>query len=213
MSYGTSPKEVRDAKKANKVHEKSLSEIYGLSVIGYGGTKPQNISVLNSQNGGAAYLLSSMPPALTARAAQAPKVNFFTNSLWPKAFNDDFQKFHNLLVSKAKNVHIRRQRDWLIRAIIYQVADRLWTIRSLDSHWSDSDNYHNLPHYQKIWLDQQYQETRQEELQWFYLVQQNLARWFINTYSKILAKKAIALGDEHSQHIKDIILDCEEALR
>lgn len=212
MRFSDEAKEVREAKKVNKCHEKSLSEMYGLNVIGYGGTKPQNISVLNSQNGGAAYLLPSMPPDLTPRSIQPPRVNFFTNSLWPKAFKDDFTRFHKLLVADANNMHIRNQRDWLIRSIIYQVADRLWMIRSLESHWSDSDNYQALPHYQKTWLDQQFKQIRQDDTQWFLSVQQNLSRWFRNTYTKIMGKDALALGDEHSRHIKDMIADCEEAL-
>ncbi len=213
MRFSEAAKEVRAAKKANKDSPDDLSEIYGLSVIGFGGTKPQNISVLNSQNGGAAYLLPSMPPNLTPRTIYPPKVNFFSNSLWPRAFIDDYQKFHDVLIADANNVHVRRQRDWLIRSIIYQVADRMWMIRSLPGQWSDAERYQALPHYQKIWLDQQYRETRQEDGQWFDQVKINLARWFILTYKKLLAKKALSLGDEHSQPIKDMIVECEEALR
>ena len=169
--------------------------------------------MLNSQNGGAAYLLSSMPPELTARTIQPPRINFFKNSLWPKAFKDDFLKFHDQLVAEANNIHIRKRRDWLIRSILYQVADQLWRIRYLDAGWSDSDNYQTLPHYQKIWLDQLYAENRKEDLYWFDSVQKDLSRWFINTYAKIMGNKALALGDEHMGHIKTMIADCEEALR
>lgn len=213
MRFSDEAKEVREARRNNKHYEKDLSEVYGLSVIGYGGTKPQNISVLNSQNGGAAYLLSSMPPELTARTIQPPRINFFKNSLWPKAFKDDFLKFHDQLVAEANNIHIRKRRDWLIRSILYQVADQLWRIRYLDAGWSDSDNYQTLPHYQKIWLDQLYAENRKEDLYWFDSVQKDLSRWFINTYAKIMGNKALALGDEHMGHIKTMIADCEEALR
>jgi CRISPR-associated protein Csy1 len=41
-----------------------------LTAIGYGGTKPQNISVINNQNSGFSYLLPSMPPILTKRKTQ-----------------------------------------------------------------------------------------------------------------------------------------------
>lgn len=213
MRFSEEAKEAREAKRQNRGHEKSLSEVYNLTVIGFGGTKPQNISVLNSQNGGAAYLLASMPPEFTGRTIQPPRTNFFSNSLWIKAFTDDFQKFHNQLIAEANNVHIRKRRDRLIRSIIFQVADQLWRIRHLDAGWSKSDNYQQLPQHQKIWLDQQYVDDRDEDLLWFDSVQKDLSRWFINTYSKIMDNKALAMGDDQLDHIKTMIVDCEGALR
>lgn len=212
MRFSDETKEIREARRNSKYHERDFSEIYGLSIIGYGGTKPQNISVLNSQNGGRAYLLSSMPPELTPRNIRSPKISFFTNSLWFKNFKDDFQGFHNLLIKDANNIHIRKKRDWLIRSIIYQVADQLWIIRSLEKGWSDSDNYKALPHYQKIWLDQSYTKERMDGSEWFDSVQKDLSRWFINTYKKIIGDKALSLGDEQMNHIKMMIIECEEAL-
>ena len=133
MRFSEEAKAVREAKKKNHHHENVLSEIYGLTVIGFGGTKPQNISVLNSQNGGAAYLLPSMPPQLEARKTQPPKSSFFTNTLWVKPFESDFQAFHKALQRLAaeggNNIHNRRKRDYLIRNIIYQVVDRLWAVQ------------------------------------------------------------------------------------
>ena len=213
MHFSDEAKEAREARKANQPHEKGFPEVYGLSVIGYGGTKPQNISVLNSQNGGKAYLLSSMPPELSKWSIQPPRVNFFSDSLWPKAFKGEFLKFHDQLISEVNNSHVRKRRDWIMRDIFYQVADRLWMIRYLDGGWSDSDYYRDLPEFQKIWLDQQYKEDRKKDLQWFESVRIGLALWFRHTYSILLGNKAMALGDDHLGHIKTIIDDCEEALR
>jgi CRISPR-associated protein Csy1 len=213
MRFSDEAKEVREAKKHNNIHEKNLSEIFNLSVIGYGGTKPQNISVQNSQNGGTAYLLPSMPPVLTKRTVQPPRGNFFSNSLWIKAFKDDFQKLHEQLVAETNNIHVRKRRDRLIRSIIFQVADQLWRIRHLEAGWSNSDNYQRLPQYQKIWLDQLYAENREKDLAWFDSVQVDLARWFLNTYSTVMDSKALVIGDEQIGYIRKIITECEEALR
>lgn len=213
MRFSDEAKEVREAKKKNHHHKNSLSDIIGLTVIGFGGTKPQNISVLNSQNGGAAYLLSSMPPQLEVRKIQPPKTNFFSNTLWVKYFEDDFKKFHKLLAGDYNNIHIRKQRDRIIKSIIYQVVDRLWFVRYLPETWSDSDNYQSLPHDQKIWLDQQYSVVREENTEWLDSIKSDLARWFINTYLKLLDKKALGLGDEQILHIRKVIDECEDALR
>ncbi|NOZ11977.1 MAG: type I-F CRISPR-associated protein Csy1 [Gammaproteobacteria bacterium] len=213
MRFSDEAKEVREAKKNNKHHDNSLSEIYGLSVIGFGGTKPQNISVLNSQNGGAAYLLSSMPPELTARTIQPPRTNFFSNTLWAKTYQNDFQKLHALFVGGINNAHIRKQRDWLTKSVIYQVVDRLWLVRYLDGGWSESENYKQLPHYQKVWLDQHYLQTRDEGTDWLDSVKNDFSRWFLNTYEKINGKNELILGDEQLSYFNAMIDDCEEAIR
>lgn len=217
MRFSEEAKEAREAKKKNHHHEKGLSEIYGLSVIGFGGTKPQNISVLNSQNGGAAYLLPSIPPQLEERKTQPPRRNFFTNTLWHKPFESDFQKFHQILqllaIEGCNNIHNRRKRDYLIRNIIYQVVDRIWTVRYIPSGWSESDSCQQLPHDQKIWLDQQYKEVREESIEWLDSIKNELALWFIRTYLKVIDKKqAVGLGDDQISHLNKIITECEEAL-
>ncbi len=213
MRFSDEAKEAREAKKKNHDHAMPLSEVYGLSVIGFGGTKPQNISVLNSQNHGQSYLLSSTPPVLKVRAVQPPRKSFFVNNLWLKAYADDFQKLHHLLIGDRNNIHIRDKRDWLIRSIIFQVTDRMWLVRHVDAGWSDSDHYQNLPHAQKVWLDQQYAEQRDENLEWMESIKTDLTRWFINSYRKLIGDQALDLGDEQMPHIKSVIEGCEEALR
>jgi CRISPR-associated protein Csy1 len=213
MRFPDEAKEVREAKRNQRYHENDLSEVYGLSVVGFGGTKPQNISVLNSQNGGTAYLLSSMPPVLNARTIQPPKTNFFSNTLWVKAYQDDFQKLHALFAGDTNNIHIRKKRDWLTRSIIYQVSDRLWMIRYLEAGWSESDTYQQLPKYQKIWLDQFYTDTREDNADWLDAVKDDLSLWFLRAYKKVMDNKALSLGDEQLPYFKSMIEDCEEALR
>ncbi len=213
MRFSDEAKEAREAKKHQRHHKNDLSEVYSLSEVGFGGTKPQNISVLNSQNRGTAYLLSSMPPELNTRTIQPPKTNFFSNTLWVKAYQDDFQKLHALFAGDTNNIHIRKKRDWLIRSIIYQISDRLWKIRYLEAGWSESDNYQQLPKYQKIWLDQFYSDTREDNTDWLDAVKDDLSLWFLHAYKKIMDNKALNLGDEQLPYFKSMIENCEEALR
>ena len=62
LRFSDEAKTAREARKNNKYHQDGYSEVFNISVIGFGGTKPQNISVLNNQNGGTSYLLLSVPP-------------------------------------------------------------------------------------------------------------------------------------------------------
>lgn len=213
MRFSDEAKQAREEKKNNHHHDAGFSEVYGLSMIGFGGTKPQNISVLNSQNHGIAYLLASMPPELELRFIQAPRTNFFTNTLWVKAFEDDFKKLHDLFQGDTNNIHIRKKRDFLVRNIIHQVTDQLWMLRYLDAGWSDAETYRNLPHYQKIWLDQGNEQERTKNEDWLLALKNDFSRWFINSYQSIMGEQALSLGDEQLPYFKEMLDECEEALR
>ncbi len=54
--------EARKARKEGKPHATGIPEYLGLGLRKLGGTKPQNISQLNSERGGINYLLASLPP-------------------------------------------------------------------------------------------------------------------------------------------------------
>jgi len=63
LRYSDEAKAAREARKKGEcIEPPHYKELFELTVIGYGGTKPQNISVLNNRYGGKAYLLSSLPP-------------------------------------------------------------------------------------------------------------------------------------------------------
>ncbi len=70
--------------KKSENYGKPCEEVTGLTMIGFGGTKPQNISALNSRCGGKAYLLSSLPPSLREVKVRVPRSDFFKESIWYK---------------------------------------------------------------------------------------------------------------------------------
>jgi CRISPR-associated protein Csy1 len=80
IRFSEDTKQAKESRKKNEHHEIGYSDIFDLTVTGYGGTQPQNVSVLNSQNAGRAYLLSSCPPVLEKRAIRLPKTDFFFNA-------------------------------------------------------------------------------------------------------------------------------------
>jgi len=213
MRFSEKTKQARAAKKKAVAHDEGYSDIYGLAAIGFGGTKPQNISVLNSKNGGVANLLSSMPPILDKKHISSPKSDFFSCSVHTYFLKKDFQLLHKQLSNDTKNIHIKREIQWLIKHIIYQVVDQSWKIRSLDAGWSLAERCQSLPHYQKIWLDQNYQIERSSDTKWLDKVKLEIARWFIQSYKKLLGDGVIHWDDTHLLQLKNIISDCEEALK
>lgn len=61
--FGEANKELRQARRESKPADGSYREYRDIAVRKLGGTKPQNISQLNSERGGVNYLLVSLPPA------------------------------------------------------------------------------------------------------------------------------------------------------
>lgn len=61
--FGDDNKEARQSRRDNKPSERIYRDYRHLVARKLGGTKPQNISQLNSERGGVNYLLASLPPA------------------------------------------------------------------------------------------------------------------------------------------------------
>jgi CRISPR type I-F/YPEST-associated protein Csy1 len=61
--FGEDNKEARQARRDNKPSERVYRDYRHLVARKLGGTKPQNVSQLNSERGGVNYLLASLPPA------------------------------------------------------------------------------------------------------------------------------------------------------
>lgn len=60
--FGEANQAARQAKRDNKPHDQPYRDFHNLVARKLGGTKPQNISQLNSDRGGINYLLASLPP-------------------------------------------------------------------------------------------------------------------------------------------------------
>jgi len=62
VRFGEANKAARQARRDKKAHDAPYRDYRNLAIRKLGGTKPQNISQLNSERGGLNYLLSSLPP-------------------------------------------------------------------------------------------------------------------------------------------------------
>lgn len=205
-----------EIKKTKPVEIKGyITDVLELTSVGYGGTKPQNISTLNNQNGGVSFLLSSMPPTLERRQTQPPKTDFFDNSLWAGLFKPDFEQFHQILVWHKNNKEVRDKRDDIVLNSIIRLKSLTENIREIGGAWSDSDAYDGLPRWQKIWLDEQYAEIRIDEKQnqdYLTKVQSYFANWFIGNYKQITKDNKL-LGDDDISQIKKILKEEQELLK
>jgi len=211
LRFSDTAKQAREDRRNSAHNAEGFDELYDLTVIGFGGTKPQNISVLNNQNGGTAYLLPSMPPPLHLRTTRIPTSNFFRQTLYVKDYADKFKALHNLFMAPVNNQAIRDGRDYWIMLLVEQVMEIVWALRELDSGWSERTT---LPAAQKTWLDATHTEIRETSDDWLEQIIVNLSDWLIITYRKSLGEhKAIAIGDEELKLIKQLIRAQQEVLR
>ncbi|MBE0471097.1 MAG: type I-F CRISPR-associated protein Csy1 [Methyloprofundus sp.] len=205
VRFSDETKQAREDRKNKVYNAKGLYEIYDLTAIGFGGTQPQNISVLNSSNGGVAFLLKSMPPELDARKVRLPKNDFFKQTLWVKDYGRVLSHLNYLLNENWRNdMDIRQKRDQIFQEAVYQAAETLWQVRAHESGWSNFDTYSSLPAWQKIWLDNARQEERETDDIYIDQAIAEFAKWFIKAFEDHLKKSAIVFNDVDIQHFINV---------
>lgn len=188
MRFSEQTKLAKDNRKKNEHDAEGYADIFDLTVTAYGGTQPQNVSVLNSQNAGRAYLLSSSPPTLEKRAIRLPKTDFFAQCLYRKNYQESFVQLHKFMQLDINNIDIRTAIRNIIGFVIDQILLQAFKIReTYPEAWSDQDYYVGLPKLQRIWLDQQYQNERENDAEWRDEMSQNIARWILRSYEKVIA--------------------------
>jgi CRISPR-associated protein Csy1 len=212
IRFSETTKALRDLERSNTYSEHGYSELYNLTVIGYGGANPQNISELNARNHGEAYLLLSAPPTLKKRKIHFPKNNFFKESFRYYEYRDIFNALHSLFKTDYNNKRIREGRDYRLQDLMHRIIDRMWAVRSVcREQYRQEDS--RLKSHQKIWLCEEYRKIREEEDAWLDRLCNEISGWVIRTYERLLGKQAYKLGESELQQVWKIVTSNMEALR
>lgn len=208
MRFSEEVKNARTAKREHK-HHNGYSELYNLTMIGYGGTKPQVVSVLNNRNGGKAYLLPCIPPLFEKRIVRLPRDDFFTQTLYLKAEKDLFIILHKWVKQDRNNIEIRQKIQKMLGQIIDQILYKAYQLRHYhDQGWSNHEYYQQLPLNQRIWLDDIHIEHRKEKNEWRDDIAKQMTRIMIDNYDAINNVKI--LGDPELNHIAKLIIESIE---
>ncbi|KAF7764815.1 hypothetical protein PCIT_b0892 [Pseudoalteromonas citrea] len=214
MRFGDEVKQAREQRKANQVHQ-SHQEIIDLTTIGYGGTKPQNISVLNNQHGGKAHLLMSMPPKLKSRDLHFPTSDFFSQTVRYSQCIKQFQALHKLYLLPNEyhnNMHTRSERDELYQEVIDHVIEQMFTIRSVSIEQFNKLTS-TLPAAQRIWLCHDKVTERLTSDNWLEAICNSIVSFLFYGYERTLGKKAIKFSDGEYLKMQEIVLKNKEILR
>ncbi len=210
LLYSDEIKELREKKRKKEYSDQEYLEIYDLTVIGYGGTKPQNISVLNNSNSGKFYLLPSWPPILKKRDIHFPKYDFFKESLKWRDYNHILHALGKIFKTNYNNLNIREGRDYYIHDLMDLIIDRMNFVRSISTESYRLDLCH-LKHFQRIWLCPDEYQRRQDESLWLDELCRYITRWIILRYEKL--NESMKLGEAERSHIEGIVNQYREDLR
>ena len=213
IRYFRKSKEAKKLKNKKEYSEVGFNEIYGITEIGFGGSKPQNISFLNSKNKGIACLLSSIPPTLRKRKIYPPRRDFFKDTLKIYKFKGLLTLIHKILINDRNNFKIRNKRDSILESIVDLIIESVWALRGMDSGWSQHKEYTRLPEYQKIWLDSVYKDQREEDDEWADTMIKDVSLWILSSYAEIFKEKAVVLEEGEQMYIESFIRSNKEILR
>ncbi|MDO9364751.1 MAG: type I-F CRISPR-associated protein Csy1 [Methylotenera sp.] len=207
MRFSEQASEARDCRRNGLAHETGYDDVLNLTVTAYGGTQPQNVSVLNSQNAGRAYLLMSAPPTIEKRSVRLPKNDFFSQSLRSRLFKEPMHELHKLMALDINNIKIRTAISNLIIYIVKMVAQEAESIRDADVGWSAREHYQGLEACQRIWLDNVYLSERSVQNEWLEKLARQFSQWFMAMYKTTLSAEAIILSDHELLHVEGFIVD------
>lgn len=204
LRFSEETKEIWKARREKRWHPQPLVQFPDTAVINYGGTKPQNISALNSGRGGRVWLLSCAPPQWEPR--QQPPLNkktFFAQGPFERRTRDIRRKLIDL-VSKtgdARGYEIRRARDRYIDQIIDILFNQAAEIQRYEwKAWTQKEKCLLKPH-QQLWLDP-YRATvdeifrhERDKDEWQGAVAEDFAMWL----KSHLREKGLNVGDTENK--------------
>ena len=211
--FSEQAKEARAAMKANTWSDKPAIVFPSTAVLNFGGTKPQNVSYLNSVRGGKCWLLSSAPPEW--RTVCQPPLNNqsifshseFTRQAWPVIKR--LKLYLQSVNAQASKLAIRQRRLSFIDEIIDILFNYVSGVQNLTEYsgWSAKTEC-RLKRSQQLWLDPRRAEAdlafRQERNNddW----RQELANDFGFWFNYQLGSDLLKVGDTERRYFSTVPL-------
>ncbi|WP_421380795.1 type I-F CRISPR-associated protein Csy1 (plasmid) [Paraburkholderia sp. DD10] len=149
--FSDAAREARKARQEGKSWPNGYREYPNLAVQNFGGSKPQNISQLNSERGGLNHLLPSLPPMWRSGSVKPPlrHQSVFENDGAIGVLHE-VQDLRKRLARNESNIHGRSVDT--VEDIVANVLDLVAQIRALPAGWSTADEC-SLDAVERRWLD------------------------------------------------------------
>lgn len=213
--FGEANKAARQARRDGNAHEGVHHEYRDLAVQKMGGTKPQNVSQLNSERGGTNYLLASLPPPAWKPSPLYLPVH--SNSAFDRAFGARpavrktvKASLAFLLTDPEPNRHTRQKVDDFVDRLVDEVVIYAGELQSQPAGWSLDERYDDLALPEKLWLDPQRAEMPEEGdfagqwlcMDWPAAIGKRFATWL---NAELQGK--LSVGDAEIRQWRKVLLD------
>ncbi len=227
--------------------EEKKSKLPNIKTIRFGGSKPQNISIINSKQQ-FFRLLPSLTP--TFDEIIIPKRDFFKECLKTrelkehfkvlikdkkkaegkeekakKDMEENFKELGKFGRKKIQNMEAKDKRDEALKQIlqestpsvlegiseesIFSVMAVVKKIRLKNPEgWTRDEKFSKLPDYQKIWLDEERKDERDDK-DYIYSLSDRAARWIISKYEEVNKKLNYKLNDDDLHWLRKFIKEEE----
>ena len=153
--FSEESKNARTARKESQFTDHVLHDYPNMAVQTLGGSKPQNISHLNSARRGKNYLLASLPPQWKS-ADVAPLLNGASMFQWFERRSEVKRSVEALRAflkgDPAANLSTRLRRDALVEELAGELLAFAAELRTLPAGWSQSPDC-RLSSAERQWLD------------------------------------------------------------
>ena len=187
-----------------------------------GGTKPQNISQLNSERGGVNYLLASLPPAWTPSAVRLPvhAVSVFDRLFIARPeVRRTVRALRKFLASEPEpNLATRQRRESLIDSLIDELVSLAGELQQLmQPGWSkDDERFSSLNEGEQLWLDPLRAELAEEadfsekwlQMDWPEEIGKGFAQWLNHQL-----KGQLSVGDTEAREWAKVLLTDEDGFK
>ena len=220
--FGEANKAARQARRERKVHDGVFHDYPGLAVQNMGGTKPQNISQLNSERRGMNYLLSSLPPQWQASAVRLP---VHAASVFDRLFiaRPEVRRTVRALrvyleSDPAANLATRDRREELLDALVDELVSLAAELQQiLPPGWSrDDERFKELGYEETLWLDPLRAEIPEEAqfahdwqyMDWPAAIGKAFAGWL-----NAQLRDKLPVGDAEAREWKKVLLTDEDGFK
>lgn len=209
LKFSDDNKAARDNRFKKTAQQQSYVTLNDLATLQLGGTKPQNVSLLMSKQGGRNYLLPSLPPII--KQERAFKLSKFANSIFGTAMEYNAREAIQSIFKSIKDtrniVDVRDARKLAMDEVLYQIFDSAEGIRTtMPAGWSKD---YELERAEKLWLDPKRADLEGEEVfkaeretddAWHGQIVHRFARW-LNTLMQA-EFKTIASDFADAEHLE-----------
>jgi CRISPR-associated protein Csy1 len=205
-------KNIRDARKKGHFHQVLDENFPATAVQNFGGSKPQNISQLNSERYGQSYLLNCAPPTYQAQS----KPPLTSASIFNREFGfktsmliREFKAFLTGLTEQDRNFTTRYKRDYgFVQPLLDSLFNHAVQIQSLIEHAGWANNTESkMKHEHALWLDVNNPsatfQTAREKGDWLEVVANDFSLWLLR---KLENKQHYLVGDVEQQYFKKLCL-------